>query len=86
MLGTSPGWDGLNGIVEPQAALSVANVGDGMPPNVESVAAVRPDLVVFYASEVNRRPMEQLKMLGIQSIAVKIDLLDRLPRMIPTRG
>ena len=38
----------------PPAALRVPDVGDGMGPNVEAVAARRPDLVLLYASPANR--------------------------------
>ncbi len=74
-------WD-----IVPDAALSVVSVGEGMPPNVEAVAAVRPDLVVFYASEINRRPMRQLETLGIQSVSVAIDLLESIPRVARVLG
>ncbi len=74
-------WD-----IVPDAALSVVSVGEGMPPNVEAVAAVRPDLVVFYASEVNRWPMQQLETLGIQSVSVAIDLLESIPRVAGVLG
>ena len=74
-------WD-----VVPEEALSVASVGEGMPPNIEAVVAVDPDLVVLYASDVNRRPIEQLGNLGIQSIGVKLDLLQRLPRIAELLG
>jgi len=74
-------WD-----VVPVEALSVTNVGEGMPPNVEAVAGVHPDLVIFYASEVNRRPIEQLKSLGIRSLSLRLDLLVRLPRITELLG
>jgi len=69
-------WD-----VYPPEALGITNVGEGMPPNVEAVAGENPDLVIFYASEVNRAPMEQLAAVGIPSFSVKIDLLERLPEI-----
>src|SRR5262245_35593528 len=37
----------------PPEALAVTSVGDGMPPNIEAVAARKPDLVVLYNSGQN---------------------------------
>src|SRR5205823_1429476 len=51
----------------PPAALAVPSVGDGMPPNVEAVAARRPDLVVLYRSGPNVTAAEQLERLGVQT-------------------
>src|SRR5436853_2802036 len=51
----------------PPAALAVPSVGAGMPPNVEAVAARRPDLVVLYRSGPNVTAAAQLERLGIRT-------------------
>src|SRR6266516_1176222 len=43
----------------PPAALAVPSVGEALPPNVEAVAARRPDLVVLYKSGQNATAAEQ---------------------------
>lgn len=62
----------------PPEALSVPSVGDGMPPNVEAVAARRPDLVVLYRSGPNVTAAEQLERLGIRSVLLDLNLLEDL--------
>src|SRR5256886_7658702 len=42
----------------PPAALAVPSVGDGIPPNVEAVAARPPDLVVLYPPRPHPTPPE----------------------------
>jgi len=60
----------------PPAALAVPVVGDGLNPNLEAVAARRPDLVVLYASALNETAVAQLARVGIPAVLVKQDLLD----------
>jgi ABC-type Fe3+-hydroxamate transport system substrate-binding protein len=62
----------------PPEALDVPNVGDGMPPNVEAVAARQPDLVVLYRSGPNVTASEQLERLGIRTVLFDLDLLEHL--------
>ncbi|HYU01070.1 MAG TPA: helical backbone metal receptor [Gemmatimonadales bacterium] len=62
----------------PREALAVPNVGDGMPPNVEAVAARRPDLVVLYRSGQNVPAAEQLERLGIRTVLLDLNLLEDL--------
>jgi len=62
----------------PPEALAVPNVGDGMPPNVEAVAARRPDLVVLYRSGQNVPAAEQLERLGIRTVLLDLNLLEDL--------
>src|SRR2546429_9470572 len=62
----------------PPAALAVPSVGDGMPPNVEAVAARRPDLVVLYRSGPNATAAEQLERLGIRTVLFDLNLLEQL--------
>ncbi|HYT70203.1 MAG TPA: helical backbone metal receptor [Gemmatimonadales bacterium] len=62
----------------PPEALAVPNVGDGMPPNVEVVAARRPDLVVLYRSGPNVTAAEQLERVGIRTVLLDLNLLEDL--------
>jgi ABC-type Fe3+-hydroxamate transport system substrate-binding protein len=62
----------------PPAALAVASVGDGIPPNVEAVAARKPDLVVLYRSGPNVAAAAQLERLGIRSVLVDLNRLEEL--------
>src|SRR5256886_9667792 len=49
----------------PPAALAVPSVGDGMPPNVEAVAARPPDLGVLYPSGPTDTAPAPLQRLGV---------------------
>src|SRR5213594_3879684 len=51
----------------PPAALAVPSVGDGMPPNIEAVAARQPDLVVLYNAGPNVAAAQQLERIGIRT-------------------
>lgn len=57
----------------PSAARSVPDVGDGIGPNVEAVAAHHPDLVLLYASSANRAAAERFAALGIPTAALALD-------------
>jgi iron complex transport system substrate-binding protein len=58
----------------PDAAARVPDVGNGIGPNVEAIAAQRPDLVLLYASEANRQALARLEALGIRVAVLKLDL------------
>src|SRR5213595_257376 len=62
----------------PPAALAVPSVGDGMPPNVEAVAARRPDLVLLYSSGPNATAAQQLERLGIRTVLFDLNRLEEL--------
>ena len=57
----------------PPAARAVPAVGDGIEPNVEAVAARRPDLVVLYASALNRPAVAGLDALHIPVAVLSLD-------------
>jgi iron complex transport system substrate-binding protein len=59
----------------PAAARAVADVGNGIGPNVEAIAARHPDLVLVYPSEANRQAVEQLTALGIPAAVLKQDAI-----------
>ncbi len=60
----------------PPAALLVPDVGDGLNPNIEAIAARRPDLVVLYRSQLNETAATQLARLGISSVTLAQDRLE----------
>ena len=70
----------------PAAAAAVPDVGDGMTPNLEAVAATHPDLVVLYNSGQNGGAAERLRALGIPAIRVRSDLLADVPRLARLLG
>jgi len=59
----------------PAEAARVTDVGNGIGPNVEAVAAQHPDLVLMYPSEANRAAVAQLEALGIATAALKQDAI-----------
>ncbi len=64
----------------PAAVSDVPSVGDGLNPNVELVAAQRPDIVGFYASSSNAQAIERLTALGIASFSLRLDSLSSVIR------
>jgi iron complex transport system substrate-binding protein len=64
----------------PPAARAVPSVGDGLNPNIEAVAARRPDLVVLYRSPLNETAAAQLDRLGLAAVLVQQDRLEDLTR------
>jgi ABC-type Fe3+-hydroxamate transport system substrate-binding protein len=70
----------------PAAARAVPSVGDGMPPNVEAVAARQPDLVVLYNSGPNVTAAKQLERLGIRAILLDLNRLEDLGPAARTLG
>jgi len=67
----------------PDAARSVTDLGAGMGPNVEAVIGQRPDLVLLYASEMNRTAVEQLRAAGIATLTHRTDKVADLQRVLP---
>lgn len=59
----------------PDSARLVPDLGPGLRPNVESVLARHPDLVILYASADNRAAADRLRAAGVEVIALKIDRL-----------
>lgn len=62
----------------PPAALNIPSVGDGMPPNIEAVAARKPDLVVLYNSGPNVTAAQQLERIGIRTVLLDMNRLEDL--------
>ena len=59
----------------PAEVANVPSVGDGLNPNIEAVAAQKPDLVVMYATTANAPAVQQFARLGIPALNVKMDHL-----------
>lgn len=57
----------------PAQVAQVADVGDGIQPNVEAVVARHPDLVVLYKSAQNESARQQFSRLGIPSVTLALD-------------
>jgi len=70
----------------PPAALAVPSVGDGMPPNIEAVAARQPDLVVLYNSGPNVIAARQLERIGIRTVLLDLNRLEDLGPATRTLG
>jgi len=70
----------------PPAVATIPSVGDGLNPNVESILARDPDLVVFYASASNEAAIARLEQLGIPTISLLTDDLDDLMRAADLLG
>jgi iron complex transport system substrate-binding protein len=64
----------------PPAADSVPDLGNGIGPNVEAVLAARPDLVILYATEANRRAAVAFREAGIRTLTIRTDLVAHLSR------
>lgn len=64
----------------PPEARSVPSVGEGFPPNVESVVARQPDLVVLYHNSGNAMAAERLRELGIPVVRIRTDRLSDVAR------
>lgn len=64
----------------PPAARAVPDLGNGIGPDVEAVAARRPDLVLLYASAADRAAADRLTALGIATAVLKLDRSDDVRR------
>ena len=62
----------------PPQARDVPSVGDGIPPNIEAVAARKPDLVVLYNSGPNVTAAQQLERIGIRAVLLDMNRLEDL--------
>jgi ABC-type Fe3+-hydroxamate transport system substrate-binding protein len=74
-------WDAA-----PPEIRRIADVGDGLRPNVEAVLAVRPDLVVLYAAEANRAAASALRRAGVPTLSVRTDRVADLARALHALG
>jgi ABC-type Fe3+-hydroxamate transport system substrate-binding protein len=65
----------------PDAARAVPNLGDGLNPNLEAIAAASPDLVLLYPSALNDVASARLAELGIPTLRLRTDRLADVPRL-----
>lgn len=63
----------------PPAAAAVPSVGDGLSPNVESILARNPDVVVLYHTPANAAAIRQLRGVGVPTVSVRLDRLEDVP-------
>src|SRR6202008_4845326 len=66
--------------------LSIPSVGDGLPPNIEAVAARKPDLVVLYNAGPNVTAAKQLERIGIRTVLLDLNRLEDLGPAARTLG
>ncbi len=66
--------------VFPDSARLVPSLGAALRPNIESVLATHPDLVILYASQDNRPAAERFRQAGIQTVAFKNDSIEAFAR------
>jgi len=72
--------------IYPPAAQSVQDLGSAIPPNVESVLGVRPDLVTLYASNSNRDAATRLHAAGVPTLTLRIDHISDFRRAVEILG
>jgi iron complex transport system substrate-binding protein len=70
----------------PDAALAIPDLGPGLRPNVESVLAARPDLVLLYASDDNRDAARRLRAAGVATAAYRVDRIADFRRVALALG
>ena len=63
----------------PRAAEDVPSVGDGLSPNLETILAREPDVVVLYHTPTNAATIERLRAIGIATLSVRMDRLEDVP-------
>lgn len=70
----------------PPEVRAATDLGPGLRPNVEAVLAVRPDLVILYASEDNRDAARRLRAAGVRTIAYRVDRIADFARVTAMLG
>ncbi len=59
----------------PEVAREVADVGNGIEPNVEAIVARQPDLVLLYPSQANRPALARLEAAGVRVAVLRQDAI-----------
>ena len=70
----------------PAAAQSVRDLGSAIPPNVEAVLGVRPDLVTLYASNANRDAAARFHAAGVPTLTLRLDHIAEFRRTVAILG
>jgi ABC-type Fe3+-hydroxamate transport system substrate-binding protein len=68
----------------PEEAKAVTAVGNGIRPNLEAVLALRPTLVVLYATGENREAANALQHAGIRTLALRVDRIEQFEHLTLT--
>jgi len=68
------------------ALASLPSVGGGLGPSLEVIVSLRPDLVIRFAGEADRRTPSRLDELGIAHFAVRPDRLEDARAIIADLG
>ena len=70
----------------PPGVSRIKAVGDGIRPNVEAVLAVRPTLVILYATPDNRSAAEAFRRAGAQTMTLRVDHIADFYRLVQQLG
>lgn len=70
----------------PVAASDIPKVGGFNDPSVEAILGLRPDLLLTVKSPANRRAVERLRKLGVQTLVVEDYTLDQVMEATLTVG
>ena len=70
----------------PPEAVALPDLGPGLRPNVESVLAAKPDLVVLYGSDDNRDAARRLRAAGVATASYKVDRIADFERVTLALG
>lgn len=70
----------------PPAAAEVPNLGDGITPNLETILAATPDLVILYNSAQNARAAARLRDLGLPVLRLTTNSLSDVGRVARILG
>lgn len=70
----------------PPGVSRIDAVGDGIRPNVEAVLAVRPTLVILYATPDNRSAAQAFRRAGAQTMTLRVDHIADFYRLVEQIG
>ena len=70
----------------PAEAIALPDLGPGLRPNVESVLATKPDLVVLYGSDDNRDAARRLRAAGVATASFRVDRIADFERVTIALG
>ena len=66
----------------PREAKALPQVGSAMGPELEALAALRPDLVLAWEDSIRREDVERISGLGITIFVARAKRLDDVPRLL----
>ena len=70
----------------PPEVQAVRDLGPGLRPNVEAVLALRPDLVILYASQDNRDAARRLRAAHVPTVSYRVDRIADFARVTEALG